>query len=80
MISFFVRKNSSWLDTRWPLANHLKAVGKFHPKVKPQKNHTIFFYTFASANGVVLSLFVDGGEGEKDNGAGVTGAGQRGLS
>ncbi len=55
--------------------------GKISPESETtQKNHPIFFYTFASANGVVLSLFVDGGEGEKDNGAGVTGAGERGLS
>jgi hypothetical protein len=55
--------------------------GKISPESETTKK-TIrsFFYTFASADGVVLSLFVDGGEGEKDNGAGVTGAGQRGLS
>jgi len=46
--------------------------------VKPVEDTNVG--TFAGADGVVLSLLVDGGEGEKDDGPGVTRAGERGLS
>jgi hypothetical protein len=59
----------------------LKAKDTSHPgKRKKWTKKYPLCITFASTDGVVLALLVDGGKGEKDDGAGVTGAGERGLS